>query len=59
MRVASKQSTNKEILVVEEFDGVHGHRIDFETTSVALAAKGIVREHGTTTIKSRLIYWID
>ena len=39
MSVASTKITNKESLVIEELDGVHGNSVDFETTSFALVAE--------------------
>ena len=42
MRVARTKVTNKELLVIEEIDGVHDHSVDFETTSFALLPKQIL-----------------
>ena len=45
MSVASTKVTNKEMLVIEEIDGIHGHRVDFETTSFALLPKQILESY--------------
>ena len=59
MSVASTKVTNKLFLVIEELGGVHGHGVDFETTSFALVAKANCREqiqtmtHGQTHTRAR------